>query len=230
MRECRMIKFRDLYAVLDVDSVATAQEIKEAYRYKVQILHPDRLMNVPESVRLKAQRELIRVNRAYAALSDAGQRAKFDSERMGRHQHYETTGSQDTRGESSRRSSGGPTTRPRGPSSSGQERREAQNSSSCPAWHAHNWFERHLHWTYFFGTAVSLLCLTAEIANERATEAIECGPAAAVLLYLMVAGWVLRQKGRSLGWLLALPFPLLGPFIIYFLNNEKTTRLHSSRQ
>ena len=89
MRERRMTKLKDLYAILDVDSLATTQEIKEAYRYKVQILHPDRLMNAPESVRLKAQRELIRVNRAYAALSDAGQRAKFDSERMTRHRIYE---------------------------------------------------------------------------------------------------------------------------------------------
>jgi len=86
-----MDTLEDYYDALGISSHATAEDIKNAYRYKVQILHPDRLAKVPESVRLKAEKELRLVNRAYENLSNPRKRAEYDSERNRRRGQHERT-------------------------------------------------------------------------------------------------------------------------------------------
>jgi hypothetical protein len=54
--------------------------IKEAYRFKVKILHPDRLMNEPETVRKRADEELKVVNQAYNVLKESTSRDKYIEE------------------------------------------------------------------------------------------------------------------------------------------------------
>jgi len=56
-------------AVLGIPKNHTPEELKRAYRYKANILHPDRMSSFPESVRDKAELEMKEVNSAYAALS-----------------------------------------------------------------------------------------------------------------------------------------------------------------
>ena len=56
--------------ILGVSPDATAEEIKEKYLYKVQLLHPDHTMDRPEKIRLQAEEELKQVNVAYEVLKD----------------------------------------------------------------------------------------------------------------------------------------------------------------
>ena len=70
---------KDYYEILGVSSDASTEEIKEAYIYKVNILHPDRLIGVSERIRSKAEEDLKAVNEAYATLSNLGKRRQYDS-------------------------------------------------------------------------------------------------------------------------------------------------------
>ena len=56
--------------ILGIPFSATADEIRAQYIYKAQLLHPDKTMGLPESVRHKAEEELKQVNAAYAVLKD----------------------------------------------------------------------------------------------------------------------------------------------------------------
>jgi uncharacterized protein YjbI with pentapeptide repeats len=68
------------YEVLGVESTATAEEIKEAYRNKAKELHPDKLIGVNETVRKLAEEQLKELNHAYEILSDADKKREYDAE------------------------------------------------------------------------------------------------------------------------------------------------------
>jgi hypothetical protein len=75
-----MADWEDYYEILGVSPDSTAGEIKEAYLYKVNILHPDGLMSRPESIRRQAEKDLKKVNRAYEVLKDPQKRQEYHSE------------------------------------------------------------------------------------------------------------------------------------------------------
>ena len=65
---------RDYYDVLGVDSGASQQEIREAYRKLAFQYHPDRNKDAPDATaKMKA------INEAYATLSDPEKRSEYDS-------------------------------------------------------------------------------------------------------------------------------------------------------
>jgi len=74
----------DYYEILGVSSDATPEQIKEAYTYKVNILHPDRLAAMPERIRSLAEKDLKKVNMAYEVLSNAERRRQYDAKRFGK--------------------------------------------------------------------------------------------------------------------------------------------------
>lgn len=78
-----MTNDKDHYDVLGIEPTATSDQIKEAYLYKVNILHPDRLAAMTEKIRRMAEKDLIRVNVAYEVLSDPRRRKEYDSKRFG---------------------------------------------------------------------------------------------------------------------------------------------------
>jgi hypothetical protein len=71
----------DYYNILGVDPDANADQIKEAYKYKAFILHSDRLAGLPERIRLKAEEDFKKVNRAYDVLSNPNARRQYDTNR-----------------------------------------------------------------------------------------------------------------------------------------------------
>jgi len=225
-----MAEWEDCYEVLGVAPNATVQEIREAYRYKVQILHPDRLINVPQSVRLKAQKDLIRVNCAYAVLSNDERRAQFHSEWIRRHGRAEGTDWQGAPPGQTNASSGQQSGHARQSASPGQESRGTQSESS-PSSHPRNWFERHLNWTFFLGSIPAYL-YSLSTTDPYTVETDVQGLALVLILieFLLVTGWVLRQKERSLWWLLVPLVPVVGMFAVYFLGNEEEKRRKRSSQ
>jgi signal peptidase I len=75
-----MAEFEDLYEVLGIKADATNEEIKRAYRDQCFILHPDRLQGAPDSAKKRAEEKLVRVNKAYAILSDSRERQRYHTE------------------------------------------------------------------------------------------------------------------------------------------------------
>jgi curved DNA-binding protein CbpA len=69
---------KDYYEILGIKRSASPQEIKEAYLYWVNILHPDRMGKMPERIQLQAEEDLKKVNEAYGVLSDPRKRAQYD--------------------------------------------------------------------------------------------------------------------------------------------------------
>ncbi|MDD5093742.1 MAG: J domain-containing protein [Dehalococcoidia bacterium] len=68
----------NLYQILGIKLDATSVQIKEAYRYKAVILHPDRLASMPDKFRARAEEDLKKVNAAYEILSDPNKRQQYD--------------------------------------------------------------------------------------------------------------------------------------------------------
>jgi ADP-ribose pyrophosphatase YjhB (NUDIX family) len=60
----------DYFGVLEIDHNATKDEIKKAYRRKIQEYHPDRFINQPEWVMKEAEKMSKILNKAYDTLID----------------------------------------------------------------------------------------------------------------------------------------------------------------
>lgn len=69
---------KDYYQILGIKRSATPKELKESYLYWVNVLHPDRMINMPERIRIQAEEDLKKVNGAYGVLSDPRKRAQYD--------------------------------------------------------------------------------------------------------------------------------------------------------
>lgn len=67
------------YEVLSVAPTATQDQLKQARRNAAQLYHPDRLQQLPESVRALAEEQFKRINAAYDVLSDPVQRSAYDA-------------------------------------------------------------------------------------------------------------------------------------------------------
>lgn len=70
-----MINF---YMVLGLPDFAPGDTVRDAYRAKCREYHPDRVAGLGEKIRAVAEREMVRVNRAWQTLGDAASRAGFD--------------------------------------------------------------------------------------------------------------------------------------------------------
>src|SRR5712671_5618124 len=69
----------DLYAVLGIQSTASEDDIKKAYRKLALIHHPDKHASSTEDAKQAASRKFQQVGFAYAVLSDKRRRAKYDA-------------------------------------------------------------------------------------------------------------------------------------------------------
>jgi hypothetical protein len=66
------------YDVLGVDPGADLDAIRQAWRVKVRLLHPDRHRGSPDEVQAEAATETVRVNRAWETLRDPDRRRSYD--------------------------------------------------------------------------------------------------------------------------------------------------------
>jgi len=101
-----------------------------------------------------------------------------------------------------------------------------------------NWFQRHLNWTWvfaqiavgvitFFLMTVFVTSLFVSSATLPSDESLFASISVIQIIALVlqvasvfgVGGWVLRRKGRSLGWLLIFLVPF-GWIIFLFLENR----------
>ena len=94
-----------------------------------------------------------------------------------------------------------------------------------------SWFHRHLNWTYIIATPISyvvafLVVLGLYGANPSLSPDVAEGAVYLVALpvFLVVAGWILREKRRSLWWLL-LQFVPFGGLSVFLLENRNPNRL-----
>jgi molecular chaperone DnaJ len=69
---------RDYYEVLGVGKDASAEDIKKAFRKKAGAVHPDRHPGLDESARKAMEERFKEAGEAYAVLSDADKRARYD--------------------------------------------------------------------------------------------------------------------------------------------------------
>ena len=72
-----MTHWEDYYQILGVDPSASLKEVRAARNRKALDLHPDRLSQFSEAVRLSAEEEMTRVNRAYEVLSNDEKRRRY---------------------------------------------------------------------------------------------------------------------------------------------------------
>jgi hypothetical protein len=66
------------YDVLGVEPGADLDAIRQAWRRKVRLLHPDRHLGSPDQVQADAAAETLRVNRAWETLRDPEARRRYD--------------------------------------------------------------------------------------------------------------------------------------------------------
>jgi DnaJ homolog subfamily C member 9 len=69
----------DLYSVLGVESTASSDDIKKAYRRAALVHHPDKHATASEDARAAASLKFQQVGFAYAVLGDDKRRAKYDA-------------------------------------------------------------------------------------------------------------------------------------------------------
>jgi curved DNA-binding protein CbpA len=62
------MNWEEACTILGVKETASSEEIREQYLYKAQILHPDKTIGKPESIRKKAEEEFKLINQAYEFL------------------------------------------------------------------------------------------------------------------------------------------------------------------
>jgi curved DNA-binding protein CbpA len=67
-------EFIDYYSLLDVPFGATIEEIRQAYRAEISLVHPDRHQGAPGSVLRRAKQRSVRLNRAYETFTDPERR------------------------------------------------------------------------------------------------------------------------------------------------------------
>jgi len=72
-------KRKDYYKILGIGRSATDDEIKKAYRKKALVHHPDRHANSSAEERKEEELKFKEVGEAYAILSDARKKARYDS-------------------------------------------------------------------------------------------------------------------------------------------------------
>jgi len=69
---------QNYYQVLGVDQGCGQEEIKNAYRHKIKIFHPDKLAALSEEFRQLAEEEAKKINQAYETLKNSQKRAAYN--------------------------------------------------------------------------------------------------------------------------------------------------------
>src|ERR1700761_3992500 len=69
----------NLYHVMSLESTATSDDIKKAYRKLALIYHPDKHAQATEEARSAASLKFQQIGFAYAILSDEKRRQRYDS-------------------------------------------------------------------------------------------------------------------------------------------------------
>lgn len=71
-------KRKDYYKILGVPKTANTEEIKKAYRKRAMVHHPDRHSHSSDAEKKEQEKKFKEVGEAYAVLSDAQKRNRYD--------------------------------------------------------------------------------------------------------------------------------------------------------
>jgi len=71
---------KDFYAILGLDSDASAESIKLAYRRLAREIHPDRMGHLSHAARAEASAGMAELNEAYEVLSNPRKRREYDEQ------------------------------------------------------------------------------------------------------------------------------------------------------
>ncbi len=71
-------KLQDYYAILGVDSSASQESVKAAYRRLAREVHPDSKVRCTDQERFSFSVKMVQLNEAYGVLSDLKQRREYD--------------------------------------------------------------------------------------------------------------------------------------------------------
>jgi len=77
--ELKKSKRKDYYKILGVDKSANDEDIKKAYRKRAMVHHPDRHSGATDDEKKEHEQKFKEVGEAYAVLSDAKKRQRYDT-------------------------------------------------------------------------------------------------------------------------------------------------------
>jgi di/tricarboxylate transporter len=84
-----------------------------------------------------------------------------------------------------------------------------------------SWIKRHLNWSLLLAFLLIVIVLMALIPSSASEDLIHFRNGLGAISWTIVAGWVLRQKKRSLCYLLLLFIPIVGELVIILIPSSK---------
>ena len=85
-----------------------------------------------------------------------------------------------------------------------------------------DWCKRHLNWTYVFGRIliITALLLVFGVDYVDTDSGLWLLVGLDTLTTMLLCGWILREKGRSLWWLIFLFVSRMGFLVLLFKNKR----------
>jgi hypothetical protein len=92
-----------------------------------------------------------------------------------------------------------------------------------------NWIKRHLNWSLVLAFILIVIVLTILVPSTASQDLIYFRNGLGAISWAIFAGWILRQKRRSLWYLLLLFIPIIGQLAIILIPSGKPKAQESDK-